>query len=738
MEQDFSLYDLLNVLRRRRNLIFITIFGILFFVFLFNEMSAPVYEAKTTIEMEKEKEPFAIGDFDYLGISSNTYIKNRIEEIKSRTLSEEVVSSLPWDVLSKFNVPKSYTDNTKKIKYIANIIRGGITAEPIRESDIINIKVQNENPLVAMTVANTMVDVLKNRQVKFKREEIGAIREFIEEQLKTFKDQLMIAEGALRNFKQADRVTYLNMETTEILRRMTEAEVLYNAAKSDRGATERRQGYIDTTLSMEKCKLPSSITNITSPWSEKLKEKLLELEVQYTTLTVQGYPDDHPQITKLKEQIAQTKQNLIKEILKVVKGETIIDPISRIHDLMTEKIAIEIELETHKAKEDILKGIVDTYDKKLQSLPEKEFKLAQLTRASEVNDKIYRTLLEKYEEARITEAGKTSNIRTLDTAELPKSPIKPKKKSNLALGLIVGIVLSIGLAFGLEALDKSIKTVEDVEKVLPVIGSVPSIKREGKRKTIVWLKGTQTNKEKEGRIRLLTNLPARSHAVESYRGIRTNIGFASPDKPLKMVLITSACPSEGKSLTTANLAIIMAQTNMKTLVIDADLRKPQVAYLFDKPREPGVTDVLAGSAELKDVIIPTVIDNLWIIPAGTIPPDPTTLLSSQKTKDLLNKLRKDFDFILIDTPPIVSVTDALILSPEVDGVILVARSEKTGKDTILKAFKLLNNRNTKVLGAVINDVDVEHVYGRYGYYSHYYDYYTDESTKKHHKKKIRI
>lgn len=713
-QQEVSLYELLNILNNKKWIIILFSCSVLIGVILFNETSPSIYEAKTSVVIEEQKG--TVTPFDYLGVSSKTPVKNRVEEIRSRTFSEDIVSVLPPDIVNRFDVPLKLSQGVTNTEYIARNIRKSINVEIVKDSEVMNIKTRNEDPLIAMAIANAVIDVLKDKEIKAKRAEGSIILEFIEEQLGNVKERLQDAEKSLRDFKRNNKITSLPVENEELLRRMTNTEVLYNTAKSDRGTIEHKLSYINNKLAEEKEGLNSSITKTTGVWAEKLKEKLLALEVQYTTLKVKNYSDTHPQIIKLKEQIEQTKQNLIQETIKITRGEPLLNPISQIYEFVKEKVSLEIDFETCKAKERILKEIVDNYENKLQSLPEKEFQLVQLTRATEVNDKIYRMLLEKYEEARITEAGQVSDIRVIDFADIPKSPIKPRKKLNLFMGLTLGIMMGTGAALFLEITDKSVKTLEGMEKILPVIGSVPSINGKHGRKTIPWMKVINNNIKKENNLRLINNLPLRSYVVESYRGIRTNIGFSSPDKPLKMVLITSACASEGKSLTTANLAIIMAQTNIKTLIMDADLRKPRIAHLFNKPQKPGFTDVIVGTKELKDVIIPSSIDNLWIIPAGTIPPDPTALLGSQKTKDLLNKLKKDFDSILLDSPPIIPITDAIILGKEVDGIIFVVRSRITGKDVIIKAVKSLNNIGAKIIGAVINDMDVKNTFGKYSYY----------------------
>lgn len=715
-----TFYDLVNTLLRRKWVVVICLFGVLAPIIYYNQTSPPVYEAETSIVFEETKEPIPTFDLSQV-IYRKSFITNQIEEIKSRTLSEEVASTLPKTVLETFKIPNPPPHGLTRKKFVAQVIRKNISAEPVRDADIIKIGVQANNAMSAAIIANTVGDVLKVRRLKVKREEVSAIREFIETQLEVTRGQLLNAEQALKDFKEKNKVTYLDQESREVLRGMTEVEVLYTRAKADREETEQRLSYVNEKIAEQRREIVPSITDVTSPWAQKLKTQLVDLEVQYTTLQVQGYPEDHPQVIKIKDQIEQTKQSLTREMLKIAEGEDIIEPLSQIQNFLEESVSLGVDLHAYRAREDALKRIVDSYDKRLQTLPEKELQLAQLTRAKDVNNRIYMMLLEKGEEARITEAGKISNIRVIDPAEIPRKPVKPRKRLNLILGIIVGLTVGVGLAFFTESLDTSLKTIEDVEAAtgLSILGSIPTIKKKGKFE------------DEAGRVsaHLVTHIAPRSAAAEAYRSLRTSIQFASPDEPLKTILITSAGPKEGKTLTVANLGITTAQLGAKTLMLDSDLRRPMLHRLFNSTKEPGLTNALTESIELTDTIHETEIDNLWVMTCGTLPPNPAELLSSKRMKKLLTELKERFDIVILDSPPVIAVTDAVVLSSEVDGMALVIQSGETSEDAVLRARTLLENVHAKIIGAVLNNVQIERLYGRYGYYYHYYHYYTHEGEK---------
>ncbi len=718
-ELNFS--DFINALLRRRRIAITCLLGVVVATILFNQFSPKIYEAETTIVFEETKEPIPTFDFSQ-ALSQKSFIQNQIEEIKSRTLSEEVVNTLSDEIINTFKIPDKLLKNYTKEEIIASTIRKNISVLSTVNSDVIKIKIRLHNSLSATVVVNAIANVLKEGCLRVKTEEVSSMRKFIEKQLVVFEDQLQVVELNLKEFKEKNSVTLLDEESKEILKRITEAEVAYNQACSERKSAEHRLSYIEKRLAEQKTALVPSIAEIANPWAKKLKQKLIDMEVQYSILKVQNYSEDHPKILKLKEQILQTKRNLKDEMLKIVNGERIIDPLSELQNLLQEMIALEINLETYKAKENALNKTVGIYNKKLRVLPEKEYNLSQLLRAREVNAKIYTMLLEKHEEARITEAGKISNIRVIDIAKTPKFPIKPRKKLNLAIGLIIGVMLSIGLTMFFEYMDTSLKTVEDVERDinLTVLGSIPMIRKKGKSEEA----GQATS-------HLATNLPLKSHAMEAYRSLRTNIQFTDPDKPLNTILFTSAGPGEGKTLTVSNLGIVLALSGVKTLLIDCDLRRPVLHKLFQESKEPGVVNVLVGQSEAQSVIHETKIENLYIMTCGAIPPNPAEMLGSQRMKDLLEELKKKFDIVIVDAPPVIAVTDPVVLSSEVDGVILVIKSGSTSSGAVLRAKSLLkNNVNARIVGAVLNNVWIEGIYGRYGYYHHYAYYYTSEGEKK--------
>ena len=723
-EQEIRPLEILAVLQRRRLLILVCLAGVLLPVFLYNQVAPRIYQAQTTIIFQEQRE--AIPTFDFSeAFTRQSYLVNQIEEIKSRTLSEEVVDLLPGEIRAVLLPRPNGLSEEARLEALTKAVRGSIAAQPVRNSDVIVIKVQATKPKAAAGVANAVAEVVKRRNVAVKREKASSTRKFIEEQLPKVEGALRKDEEALSAFKAHNQVVSLSDEAKELLVRTTSVATEHAKAQAERRAAEQRLASVRAQMKTQRASVVPSITRTTSAWADTLRKKLVSLEVEYTNLLVKGYGTEHPQMKKLTREIEQTKVKLAGEVLRVAEGETLGDPMSRLADLSKESLGLEIDIQTDSTREASLRTVLDSYDRQMERLPNKELLLLRLTRSQQVNDNIYRLLLERFEEARITEAGQIGNVRVIDTAKEPRSPIKPRRFQNLLLALIVGLTLGGGLAFFTESLDRSIKNPEEAEALLgiPVIGLIPSIgDLDGK------FKGTRNEIELIS-TRLVTQFVPRSPVAEAYRTVRTNLSFSRPDNPPRTILVTSAVPQEGKTTTTANLAITLAQMGGKTLIVDSDLRRPAIKKVFNLEAKDGLTDYLIGKGALDALIRTTDIPNLYILPAGQIPPNPSEVLGSQRMKELVAELSRRFEMVFFDSPPVVAVTDAAVLSRYTDGVVLVVQSGATDREAVARAKTLLGNVQANLLGLVLNNIRIESTYGSY-HYRYYYHYYDSEDGKK--------
>lgn len=392
-----------------------------------------------------------------------------------------------------------------------------------------------------------------------------------------------------------------------------------------------------------------------------LKKEQIRLEVEVSEIS-RRYGPKHPQMVKVLSELESIKSKLAFETQNM------------------------INLNKKSAKYTILKREVDS------------------------NREIYETLVKRAKETGVSEQLESTNIRVVDPAEVPEVPVRPNKKNNIILACIVGLMLGISAAFFVEYIDNTIKDPDDVNAYiqLPFLGYVPSARKEAKT---------------ESEIDLIVHQKPHSIISEAYRSIRTSILFAFADKPSKAILITSSNPQEGKTSAAINLGITMASTGEKILLVDADMRCSRLHKSFNQQKESGLSDYLVGSIGLDAAIKPTKIENLSLLTAGSTPPNPAELLHSGKMKAFLEDVKKRFDRVIIDAPPVLTVTDAAILANITDGVIMLVRCGMVPIEIVLRAKQKLQDAKANILGVLLNNVD----YGKESYY--YYYYYSDEEKK---------
>jgi capsular exopolysaccharide synthesis family protein len=407
------------------------------------------------------------------------------------------------------------------------------------------------------------------------------------------------------------------------------------------------------------------------------------------------------------------------------------DPFALSQELLNKALNADAEIKATTAKIEALQEVVQDYNTKLESLPVKVLELARLERRRKVDEENFIFLTQKLEEIKIQEAGQSKNVRIIDDAIEPLFPVKPKKKLNLMLGVLIGLGLGVGLAFLKEYFDNTIKSHEEIERMgFNILASIPQIQMDKYEKKL------ERKLEKVGSIegrkiesRLITHLDPKSPVSEAYRTLRTNLQFSKVDRKLKSFLITSSGPKEGKSTTAANLAIALAQVGQKVVLVDADLRRPVVHSIFGMKKDEGVTNYLMDTIKYDQILKPTFNENLVVICSGVLPPNPSELLASKSMESLMERLTKDFDVVIFDSPPVIAVTDAAIMSTKVDGTILVVNSGQTNRDALTRCTTLLESVGTRPLGILLNGVNVEGMYGSY-YYYYYHHYYSKPGRKK--------
>jgi capsular exopolysaccharide synthesis family protein len=437
---------------------------------------------------------------------------------------------------------------------------------------------------------------------------------------------------------------------------------------------------------------------------EQLTEMKNKLEVAEVNLNKYIQQNKIVSIPTLQEESQGLLETLKREQARL---ETAIQEASQRYKAKHPKmLAFNSELGSVKEK-------IKIETQRLLDLNEKMIQYNVLKREVESNRQLYESLLKRAKETSVSEELQTSRIRIVDPAEVPKTPVRPKRGQNFILSCILGAVLGIGLAFFLEYLDSTIKTAEDIELYvkLPFLGYVPSAQKEA-----------HSNKDMD----LICHQNSGVRIAEAFRSIRTSIIFSSPeDRPLKTILVTSTIPQEGKSSIAVNLATVFAQKNEQVIIVEADMRKHRLAQSFDLENKDGLSSFLAGTADLEKIIKKTSVPNLSLMPAGPVPPNPAELLTSAKVTWLLEELKKRFDRIIIDSPPVLTVADTSILANIVDGTIEVIRAGFVNLEAVLRTKQRLMEVKARVIGVILNNVEIKKEDSYY-----YYHYYYAEDKKK--------
>jgi succinoglycan biosynthesis transport protein ExoP len=376
-------------------------------------------------------------------------------------------------------------------------------------------------------------------------------------------------------------------------------------------------------------------------------------------------------------------------------------------------------------RENMLHDALEKQKQEANKLNESAIEYSLLKRDVETNRTLYEGLLEKLKEAGVSAGLKSNNFRIVDSARVPTGPIEPNIPRNLGFAFVLGSMSGIGLAFLLEGLDNTVRTTEQAQMIsgLASLGMIPlgsKNTREGANaKRLVLASSNEA-------VELVSQSRPQSQMAESYRALRTSLLLSNLGAPPKVIMVTSALPQEGKSTTSINTAVVLAQKGVRVLLIDADLRRPSIHKTLGMGPRSGLSNVLTGSTTLEQAItVSPVLANLHILPAGTPPPNPAELLASTNMRDVLEELRAQYDHIVVDTPPTLSVTDAVVLSPRADAIVLVIRSGQTTKQSLRRARDVLTQVNAKVSGVLLNAVDLSspdyyYYYEYKGKYSHYY------------------
>ena len=648
-----------------------------------------------------------------------TYRNDQIEIIGSRSLAESVADSIlrspDSDSLISLLYNGSPPPEPQLRGSLVGLVRGRSSVSMKKDTDFFVLSATGDTPTAAAALANLVMHTYYRRNLSQARGENREVREFLQTQMTLVEDQLLADEDSLRRFKEHNGTADLDTETANLVRNLANLQTQAEAARTAVGEAETRAGYYGSRIDDYRLGMAGDMAEINDTRIAGLQEDIAHLETARAELLAQGA--DSLAVASLNRQLATRRNELSSAIQGKVSATYPANPTGALEGWMQALAQAEAERRAQMSRYRAISSATAQMEDSLAGLPELEMQLARLERNRQVSENIYILLRTKYEETRISEVSQIGDVTIVDTA-LPGGKIKPSQKRNLIMGLLVGLALGVGTVFLREQLDTSVKSPEDVEQLgIPVLGVIPKMDmgRKGARMPV-------------------TDSSPRSPASEAYRDLRTSLRFSATEGPMRSLVVTSAGPREGKSMTVANLAVVMAQAGQRVLLVDTDLRRPVMHNIFGLSREPGLTEVIAGIKTLDDpdVLSRTGIENLSVLTCGRLPHNPAEMVGSGRMRTLVRELEERFDIVLLDSPPVAVVTDPIVLSAIAGGTLVVVMSKLGDKKVLRSAWTKLRRTSRNLAGALLNGFDPISMYTSYGYYTYRYHYYysDDEQSQK--------
>jgi capsular exopolysaccharide synthesis family protein len=675
---------------------------------LYSKSVRRVYESASLIEMNpRQSQP--LGDttsssFD-LGLlfwDPVEYYQTQYKIISSSAVIKSAAEALSLQADAAFlgGVPESPTAGLDRA---VGIIAGRLSVEPVKGSRLAYIKVTDYDPKRAKQICDAIANAYIEQNLEIAINSSSDAVVWLSGQLDHIKGDLERNENALYDFKEKNSLPSLSInEASNMLRlEMQEYDMALTHTRTRKQELLARESELAKVTPENPDAIPSSEL-LANAYLEGLRNQYRTASQQRQTLLAEGKGENHPSVKEASGRMADTGAAILREVANL-------------------QAAVEHDVAIIEKQESGEAALVEGARRAAVDLNMKEIEFHRLDRSRDENEKLYELLLKRMKEADLSRMMRTNNLRIVETAAIPGAPILPRVSSNVALGLLGGLLVGVFLAWLREQLDSSIKTPDDVEEKLGMVflGLLPELNDDkkdnnhGRRRY-----GPRRNSTGvDGPPELTVHEHPLSGVSEAARSVRTNLTFMNPDRPYKRILVSSAAPSEGKTTVACSIAIAFAQAGQRVCIVDGDLRRPRLHRIFDRQGDSGLTNVLVGDQSLDEVAKPTIVPNLWSIPAGPLPPNPADILQSERFRQLINELAERFDRVIIDSPPLVPVTDGAILSMLVDGTVFVVRAFKTSRHVSAQGLRALVDVEAPVIGTVLNAVDLnKHEYAQYHYY----------------------
>jgi len=745
--QEINLRDYWERLIRRKGTILSVALGVFVLGAFWTFIQRPVYTAKSTLLIEKEPNILSFEQVLQIETMRDDFYQTQYRLLSGRGLADTVIERLRLYEDPEFvgrpdkrKKPIDPTDHVFREGLIDGFL-GRLSIKPVRLTRLVEASFAARDPKLAADCVNELSAAFIDLNINMKYAATEQATTFLTGQIKGLQTEIEQKENQLQNFEAEANIIALSDNETTVIDRLSQLNKALTEAQIERSQKEATWNGL---RNVSPDYVPDAITN---PLIQRLREDYVRLKRE-TQKMEERFQPDYPELQRMKVEMESARRSLADETQNLVKGAY-----SEFQTALNRERSLEVEFNEQKNEAFKMNSSAVLYNGLKVEIQNKKTLLDSLRRRES----------ETGVEARL-KGLRTSNIRVVDRARVPVRPSSPNKKRNLILALILGLGGGVGLAFLFDLLDNSIKTSEDVERyaALPTLGVVPKFSLDGASRSYSYgrrLKGGKEPAQLEaktgkagkgakvssgagagtpalvapfvaevekaahpGGIELVPHYFPHSRLAESYRSIRTALLLSSADNPVKTIAVTSAMPGEGKTVSVANLAVTLAQSGKTVLVVDSDLRRPRQHRIFKIKNTFGLTTYLTDSVPVKDVIKSTEIPNLFVVNAGPVPPNPAELLGSDKMARFIRMMREESDYVLFDLPPMLEISDALVLGAKVDGMVLVVWGDKTSREALKKAREKLDLLKVRTIGVIINNVSVPH-HGYYYYKGYYHGYH---------------
>lgn len=703
-----------RLISKRRGTILTTALILMTLATVFAFKMKPVYQATARVAIESEMPLVQSLNEVYRTIPiEENFLQTQVKVLQSENLAWEAIQQLGLANNPAFAPKGSWA---KPGEADSRIVRGQLLGlfsshldvELARDTHMVLVSFESTDPYLAARVANTLVSDYTEYNFRSRYEATRQASGWMEQQLDELKSKVENSQEALVAYERENSIVNINDKQNLLEQRLSDLSKDLTSAQNDRAQRESLYQQVKSN--------PNQVALLAqNDLLQRLQEKYADIQSTYVDAQSQ-YGPNFPKVIRLRSQVNEIQSMIDQERKRTIQR-------------------IRKDYEAAVGRERILTDLVAREKGNVGRLNQLLIQHNLLKRDFETNQQMYESLLQRLKDATVSAGLRANNVRLVDTAFPPAEAIRPRKVLYISVGLIAGVFLGVVFAFIAEGLDSSIKSVEDIEQLItaPTLVVIPSAKAVGvARKS--WLRGPRNgSSDGNGRVELAVLERPSSSLAESYRTLRTSILLSTASKPPQALLVTSSHPQEGKTCTSINLGLALAQRGSRVLLIDGDLRRPGISRLLSSRDGKGLSGVLTGAYTFREALQQLEsLPSLWILPAGPAPPNPAELLSSSSMEDLMREAKKGFDHVVVDSPPLLMVSDAVILSNLVDGVVLVAESGVTNRSALARAHKMLQMAGAKVLGSVLNKLDVRHngYYGYYYHYGYYNRYYGEDGNKR--------